>query len=356
MTGKPIMIIGGAYGPTETLRQASFSGPSGGWLSRWLKACGLPGAVKRKDNRGEYFDWADNPLIHVTDVLKLQASNGDPRALCGDKATAIPHLPALAPKRYLPQSLAPELARLDAEIAAHSPSLIVGLGPTALLYLSHTTPKLKTNRGYPFTSVHNIPALCSYHPLDVIRDWSLRPILMKDLDKVSRIYTNPVRPSRKIWLSPTISDLTEFERLYFADPYNPMGIDIETKTLGHLHIITEIGFAPDPEHAIVVPFFHPDAEDGNYWTHSDEILAMRWCKRILQWTRCPVFQNGMYDIAWIWRTWGFPVTYANEDTMLLAHSIQPELPKSLGFLGSIYTNEPTWKLMRKDVAQKKEDM
>jgi hypothetical protein len=29
--------------------------------------------------------------------------------------------------------------------------------------------------------------------------------------------------------------------------------------------------------------------------------------------------------------------------MLLHHSLQPELPKSLGFLGSLYTNEQAWK-------------
>jgi hypothetical protein len=34
-----------------------------------------------------------------------------------------------------------------------------------------------------------------------------------------------------------------------------------------------------------------------------------------------------------------------EDTMLLHHSLFPELPKGLGFLGSIYTNEASWKLM-----------
>lgn len=32
-----------------------------------------------------------------------------------------------------------------------------------------------------------------------------------------------------------------------------------------------------------------------------------------------------------------------EDTMLLHHALQPELPKKLGYLGSIYTNEIAWK-------------
>jgi hypothetical protein len=32
--------------------------------------------------------------------------------------------------------------------------------------------------------------------------------------------------------------------------------------------------------------------------------------------------------------------------MLLHHALQPEVQKGLGFLGSIYTEEPAWKIMR----------
>jgi len=34
--------------------------------------------------------------------------------------------------------------------------------------------------------------------------------------------------------------------------------------------------------------------------------------------------------------------------MLLHHAMQPEMEKGLGFLGSLYTNEPSWKFMRTD--------
>ena len=35
-----------------------------------------------------------------------------------------------------------------------------------------------------------------------------------------------------------------------------------------------------------------------------------------------------------------------DDTMLLHHALQPESEKSLAFLGSLYTDESAWKLMR----------
>jgi hypothetical protein len=36
------------------------------------------------------------------------------------------------------------------------------------------------------------------------------------------------------------------------------------------------------------------------------------------------------------------------DTMTLAHAWQPELPKNLGFLGSIFLDEVSWKGIRRE--------
>jgi len=36
-----------------------------------------------------------------------------------------------------------------------------------------------------------------------------------------------------------------------------------------------------------------------------------------------------------------------EDTMLLHHALQPESLKSLGFLGSVYSDEGSWKQLRR---------
>ena len=58
-----------------------------------------------------------------------------------------------------------------------------------------------------------------------------------------------------------------------------------------------------------------------------------------------VFQNGLFDMQYLARM-GLQVRNALHDTMLLHHVLYPELQKGLGFLGSIYSNEPAWKLMR----------
>jgi DNA polymerase I-like protein with 3'-5' exonuclease and polymerase domains len=78
------------------------------------------------------------------------------------------------------------------------------------------------------------------------------------------------------------------------------------------------------------------------------VKCWRIVRRILENPRTPkLFQNGMYDIAFLWRAYGIKTVNAAEDTMLLQHAIQPEALKGLGYLGSIYSDEGSWKHMRK---------
>jgi hypothetical protein len=71
-----------------------------------------------------------------------------------------------------------------------------------------------------------------------------------------------------------------------------------------------------------------------------------------------IAQNGLYDLNILWRSYGITVRNFEEDTMLLHHALQPESEKGLGFLGSVYTDEASWKMMRtksKVTKFKKED-
>jgi len=55
-----------------------------------------------------------------------------------------------------------------------------------------------------------------------------------------------------------------------------------------------------------------------------------------------VFQNGIFDISFFLRL-GIVPRACTDDTMLRHHAMFPELPKALGFLGSIYTEDISWK-------------
>jgi DNA polymerase I-like protein with 3'-5' exonuclease and polymerase domains len=109
-----------------------------------------------------------------------------------------------------------------------------------------------------------------------------------------------------------------------------------------------IGFAPRTDLAIVIPFYDMRKEGYVHWsTPEEEREAWRWVKRYCLSPSAKVLQNGLYDLHFLWRRYGITVRNPRHDTMLLHHALQPESEKGLGFLGSVYTNEASWKLMRR---------
>jgi uracil-DNA glycosylase len=324
-----LALLGEAWGREEAAQGQPFVGSSGYILNTMLRQIGI----------------ARNECL-VTNVFNLQPEpSNDIANLCGPKADGIPGLPPLSGK-YVRKEYAPELERLKRQLADAKPNLVVAFGATAAWALLGTTG-IRTIRGAPLWSdTHNVKVLPTYHPAAVMRDWGLRPIVLADLDKAKREQEFPDvrRPERYIYIEPSLADLALFEEQHI-NPSLDLSIDIETKG----DQITCIGFATDISHCLVVPFYDPSRPDGCYWPSVLEeksawSFVRRWCglnKRI-------VFQNGMYDMHFLWRRYGIPVPHASDDTMLLHHALQPELQKGLGFLGSVYTNEASWKFMRND--------
>lgn len=326
-----IFIVGEAWGEKEEETGLPFQGASGWLLDQMLAQAG----IKRNE-------------CYVTNVFQLRPKpSNDIKNLCGSKADAIPGYPKLAKGQYIRAEYAGELERLYSEIIREQPNLILVLGATATWALCHTAG-IKQYRG-AVTGTHSavtaklgreFKVLPTYHPAMVSRDMSARPIVVADFSKALRESTFPdIRiPDCFIWTHPTLEDLATYERDYI-NPATLLSIDIETKG----DQITCIGFAPGPESAIVIPLFKGD--NGSYWaTTEEEVAALdyvrRWCEK-----PC-VFQNGMYDMSFLWRRYHIPCPNAQEDTMLLHHAFQPELEKGLGFLATIYTDRPSWKFMR----------
>lgn len=301
---------------------------------------------------------------HITTVFGSKLSEvADVKDLCGPKVGGIKGLPALIKGKFVREEYASELARLYKEINSVNPNIILALGSTAAWAVLGSSG-IRAIRGAP-SSTNQAGALGSgvildrafkvlptYHPAAVSRDWTLRPIVLSDLDKTRRYSLSPElkRPTRHIWIEPTLEDLDRYEQ-DFINPSHLLSIDIETKG----DQITCVGFAPDSSSAIVIPFFAEGYPGCNYWPSlADELKAWdvvrRWCK-----AKPSVFQNGMYDIHRLWRTYGITCDLAQDDTMLLHHALQPEMEKGLGFLGTIYTDEASWKFMSRMDTLKKED-
>mgnify|MGYP003693843559 CR=1 FL=1 len=97
-----------------------------------------------------------------------------------------------------------------------------------------------------------------------------------------------------------------------------LAVDIETSG----RAITCIGFAPRRDIAIVIPGIVVRRSGKAYWPSVDvERKVYKIVKDILTRPIPKVFQNGLYDIAFIYRAWRIGVRSAEDDTMLLHHSI-----------------------------------
>src|SRR5882757_682087 len=333
-----IACIGEAWGEQEERERVPFVGPSGYELTRMLSEAGI--------NRAD---------CYCTNVLNLRPPNNKLEALCGTKAEGIRGYPPLLKGKYLRSEFAGELNRLGDELISINPNLLVALGNTALWALTGKSfiSKLRGTTTISTLTVDGFKVLPTYHPAAVLRQWDLRPTIVIDLMKARRESEFPEirRPKRTIWIQPTLEDLNDF-KLQYIDRCNILSVDIETAG----NQITCIGFAPSRRIALVIPFVDPRRMGRSYWpTALIEQSVWGFIRNVLSSKIPKLFQNGLYDIAFLWRAQGIKVFGAEEDTMLLHHALQPESLKGLGFLGSIYCDEANWKQMRERVTTIKRD-
>jgi uracil-DNA glycosylase len=371
------MILGEAPGETEAKKGLPFVGASGQELSRMLSEAML-----------------DESQVYMTNVLwtRPPSNNFDAFLVPSKEKASLPTSYALPPIRsgsslgYLHPSLLPELNRLYEEILQVQPNLILAMGNKALWALTgrenissvrgtittiqSSAPVIKvmkassadgssmlpppTARESSFPLDAAVKILPTFHPAAILRSWELRPIVLADILKASRQSQFPEirRPSRKVLINPSLECIRTWTNEALSTA-TLLACDVETRR-GQ---ITEIGFAKSPSEALVVPFIRGERE--HYWsTPAEEIQAHIEVRRLLDSPIPKVFQNGLYDVQYIWKTLGLPPRNFLHDTMLKHHAEFPELQKGLGFLGSIYTDEPAWKLMRiaaKDDHQKRDD-
>jgi len=354
---KPIVLVGEAKGENEVKINSSFVGSSGIELLRILdEASVISLSGDDYDYISKYYRigdphcidavWRLHPEVYRTNVFQLHPTANKIESLCGPKQTALAGYPVLAKGKYIRREFGPELERLADELVEMDPNVIVALGNTPLWALAGQTA-ISKRRGTTYLSTHTVSGfklLPTYHPAAVLRQWELRPIVVADLIKAKRESEWPEirRPKRVLWIEPSVRDLYEFERQFITRP-GRLAVDIETSG----NQVTCIGFAPDKGTCLVIPFVGRNRR--SYWpTPENEKLAWEFICNILSDKRIhKTFQNGLYDIAFLWRANGVKVYGADEDSMLLHHSLQPESLKSLGFLGSIYTDEGAWKQERK---------
>jgi hypothetical protein len=288
--------------------------------------------------------WEAHPEIVRTNVFQLHPPGNRLENFCGPREQGIPTYSALFASRYVRAEFSPQLDRLGDEAINLNPNLIVCLGNTAVWAFTGK-PGVAKYRGTTILSTHCVSGfklLVAYHPAAVLRQWDLRSTTVADLSKAvrEREYAEIRRPKCEIIIEPEIKDVEEFTALHCTTGAT-IAVDIET----YGSQITCLGIAPRKDLAIVIPFHDTRRPGGNYWpTPDDERRCWGIVRRVLEDASIrKVFQNGLYDISFIYRSTGIRTFGAAHDTMLLSHALQPELLKGLGFLGSLYTDHGPWK-------------
>lgn len=376
-----VVLVGEAFGASEAEVRRPFAGESGKELFRMLGEA-WPEIDPEEHARvsalhryglawtGQREPWLAAASCAMTNVFNLRPQNNKLEELCGPKSavvgTSSGTLPPLSLGKYLLSAYLPEVARLYRELVSCRPNLVIALGNTACWALLRTAG-ISSIRGTVASAAGHlglgappfqVKVLPTYHPAAMLRNWSWRPIIVADLMKGLREAAFPeiVRPSRTVLVSPTLSECLGWLQNVLQNPPALLSLDTETS----LNLIDTFGLARSKSDALVIPFgphryrrgdgyytVYP-VRDGqsraSYWSEDEERQVWRALRDVLESQVPKLFQNGMYDLQYILRL-GIRPAALQEDTMLLHHSLFPELQKGLGFLGSIYTGEASWKLM-----------
>lgn len=241
----------------------------------------------------------------------------------------------------LDPAFAPRFDAAAATIKAASPTCILTMGAIPL-WLTIEESNVKGHRGaIQWSPRFQCKVLPTYDPATVFADWSLRSAFINDISKALTEST-----FKEIRLTERITSVVDHPHeimqalagFPFNDPAAILGVDVETEAKQ----ITCMAMARSPERTVVVPFWNKTRPGWHHFTPAEEVEAWMVVKEILESPARKLFHNAVYDCSYM-HVHGIHPRGIIEDSMLAAHALQPELPKSLGHLGSIYASETSWK-------------
>jgi len=306
-----LMVIGEAPGQYEERLGQPFVGPSGELLRDVMRQVGIDPSEVRFSNLCK-FRPPGNELSAWFD------SNGMPNA-----------------------TVMEGLAELKEEIEHVKPNCIVALGNFPLWALTGKSRWDRKNRGYTgigdyrgsilqgsdFTCGRKVVA--AYHPASILRQYPNKAILRLDLARAAKQREFPeIRPIQRTFVLDPRGD----DRRYWLDRLATTGDHLT----GDIEYIGErllcVGLTSQRGEAVVLAMH--DARDVS------EVRSLLESGKPL------VFQNGMFDCSILEWHYGIRcVRHLKYDTMIAAYNIALEFPKDLGFLASLYTEQPAWKGM-----------
>jgi len=223
---------------------------------------------------------------------------------------------------------------LKQELEEIKPNVILALGERALNILTNENG-IGNFRGsiLPVTPLWALDAkvVPTYHPRTIWEQFNLIPIVDFDIARACDLKDHVGKYQRKelIWVCRSANAFNNWwQRAQYGEF---LTVDIET----WMSCITCFGFCHDGLEAVSVALW--DCE-----TQLDRIMLYRGVANVLRSKIPKVNQNIRFDANFS-NKWAMKIHNIMDDTMLLAHSCYPELPKALQFLTSIHTDQPYYK-------------
>lgn len=297
-----------------------FVGESGRFLNRELGRVGL----KRAE-------------VHINNVVPIRPPNNDLSRL-GELGLSI-------------QDFIPRLKDLLKEV---SPRVIVPVGNVALETLTGLG-EITKRRGSPLRLGeeyrHLLPGawvVPTLHPAYIFRLPSkgresygvVASTFSKDLRKIKRILENPTLepPKRELKVRPSLLEVKE----YLSSCHQEMLVTFDTEL--RKNQISCIAIAASPYEALCIPIWEGW---GSYWSEQEEVQIWKDLQTFFNGPAFKVAHNVNFDIEMLAQH-GINIRNVFLDTAAIHRVLWPELPRSLAYLGSVYTLEPFWKDDHKD--------
>lgn len=328
------MGVGEAPGADEDRLGEPFVGEAGQELGRMLHDAGLL--------ESEFF---------LTNVVRFRPPNNELETYIEEaKSKGIAKGFTFHNGMWVAPIVLEHIEHLKAEILATNPNVIMAFGNFALWALTGKWGITKWRGSIMECELVRRPdgkpfkVIPTYHPAAILRQWSWRYVAVHDLRRAAvsgAVTAHHVRPVRY-----TIRPRYDVVRAAIRAQLNAclkgphrLSVDIETRG-GH---IACLGFAWNDLEAICIPFMQIEYEAG-YWTFEEEFSIIKLLKELFTHPNIRIIgQFFLYDAQYIIRWWGFfPRVFM--DIIIAHHVCFPDLPKSLGFQSSLYSDYPLyWK-------------
>jgi uracil-DNA glycosylase family 4 len=292
-----LWFIGEAPGEEEEKYKKPFVGQSGEKLNQVLSACGVSRENVYVTNLSPYRPHG-NKFEHLRDTEILRDS----------------------------------IENLQSRIVKYKPNCIALLGANPLEYIAGKQ-NINYYRGSVLPYIKDGLYICkvipTYHPAYILRVPEKYPIFQQDIRRIcgDSKYPDLRYKERRYIIDPDPATLVEYvDQIYRK---GMVTVDIESyKGSGEKINIVCVGFGISDTLAICLPWNSHNA------FHIKNILEESKIKKI--------FHFGAFDTEVFYLN-GINTRGYHFDTIVSQHVLEPELPRGLGFLTSIYTREPYYK-------------